>query len=136
MGLTLAKGEDPQKLRKQIAIIQSRFKVQVDEKEKISAVMNAEGLRYADAIGQVQRLCKMKSEPVTARKLIKANHENFRLKDGESCFQDAEARKVETVLSASEAKKCYHCGETGHMAFNSFGVNCFKTAFLSIKTMG
>ena len=27
------------------------------------------------------------------------------------------ARKIETVLSASEAKKCYHCGETGHMTF-------------------
>ena len=43
MGLTLAKGEDPRKLGKWIAIIQSRFKVQVDEKENISAVVNAEG---------------------------------------------------------------------------------------------
>ena len=78
IGLTLAKGTDPQKLGKRIAIIQSHFKVQVDEKETISAVVNAGGFRYADAIGQVQRLCEMKSEPVIARKLIKAMHENFR----------------------------------------------------------
>ena len=77
MGLTLVKGEDPRKLGKRIAVIQSRFKIQVEEKEKILAVVNAGGSRYADAIGQVQRFCKMKSEPVTARKLIKAMHENF-----------------------------------------------------------
>ena len=82
-GLTLAKEEDPRKLGKRTAIIQSRFKVQVEEKEKILAVVNAGGFRYADAIGQEHRLCKMKSEPVTARKLIKAKHEKFRLKGGE-----------------------------------------------------
>ena len=42
------------------------------------AMVNAGGFRYADAIGQEQeRLCAMKSEPVTARKLINAMHENF-----------------------------------------------------------
>ena len=51
MGLTLAEGEDPRKLGKHIAIIQSRFKVQVEEKGKISAVVNAGGFRYVDAIG-------------------------------------------------------------------------------------
>ena len=66
MGLTLAKGEDPQKLGKRIAIIQSGFKIQVEEKEHISAVVNAGGVRYAAAIGQDQRFCKMKLEPVTA----------------------------------------------------------------------
>ena len=54
----------------------------------------------------------MKSEPVTAQKLIKAMHENFRLKGGES-YDDV---KLETMLSVSEAKNCYHCGEIGHMA--------------------
>ena len=54
--LTLAKGEDPRKLEKGMAIIQSGFKVQVEEKEKIFAVVNAGGLRHADAIGQEQRL--------------------------------------------------------------------------------
>ena len=75
MGLTHTKGEDPRKLGKQIAIIQSRFKIQVDQKENISAVVNVR--RYADEIRQVQRLCKMKSEPVIARKLIKAMHESL-----------------------------------------------------------
>ena len=107
MGLTLAKGEDPRKLGTRIAIIQSRFKLQVEEKDKMLAVVNAGGFRYADAIGQEHQLCEIKLEPVTARKLIK----------GESFYQDVEARKVETVLSVSEAKKCYHRGETGHMAF-------------------
>ena len=58
----------------------------------------------------------MTSELVTARKLIKVMHENFRLKSGESSYDNTEARKVETVLSASEPKTCYICGETGHMA--------------------
>ena len=43
MGLTLAKGEDPRKLGKRITFIQSRFKVQVVDKENISAVVNAGG---------------------------------------------------------------------------------------------
>ena len=79
-------------------------------------VVNARGFRYADAIRQEQQLCAMKSEPVTVRKLIKAIHENFRLKGGENGYENVVARKIETVLSASEAKKCYKYGETGHMA--------------------
>ena len=43
MRMTLAKGEDPQKLGKRIAIIQSRFQVQVEEKDTILAVVNAGG---------------------------------------------------------------------------------------------
>ena len=59
----------------------------------------------------------MKSEPVTARKLIKAMHENFRLKGGESCLaKEGEYYKAETVLSTIGAKKCYNCGEIGHTA--------------------
>ena len=38
------------------------------------AMVNAGGFRYADAIGQEERLCAMKSEPATARKPIKAMH--------------------------------------------------------------
>ena len=43
MGMTLPKGEDPRKPGKRIAIIQSRFKVQVEEKDTILAVVNAGG---------------------------------------------------------------------------------------------
>ena len=66
MGLTLAKEKVPQKLGKRIAIIQSQFKVEVEEKDKILAVVNTGVFRYADAIGQEQRLCAMKSKPATA----------------------------------------------------------------------
>ena len=68
MDLIIAREEDPQKNVKRIAIIHSGFKIQVEEKEQIFAVVNAGGVRYADTIGQVQRFCKMKSEPMTARK--------------------------------------------------------------------
>ena len=117
MGLTLAKREDPRKLGKRTAIIQSGFKIKVEEKEKISAIVNSGGIRYADAIGQVQRFCEMKSKPVTARKLIKAMHENFRLRGGESCLaREEENARAETILSMAQAKKCYNCGEIGRMA--------------------
>ena len=58
MGPTFTKEEDSRKLGKRIAIIQSRYKAQVEEKEKISAVVNAGGFRYADAIGQEQCFAK------------------------------------------------------------------------------
>ena len=41
IGLALPKREYPKKLGKQNAIIQSRYKIQVEEKEQISAVVNA-----------------------------------------------------------------------------------------------
>ena len=69
------------------------------------AVANAGGVRYVDAIGQVQRFCKMKSEPVTARKIVKAMYEHFRLRGGETCLTKEEDRQVKTVLRVGEAKK-------------------------------
>ena len=64
-GSNAQKRRRPAKLGKRIAFIQSGLKIKLKRK-KISAVVNPRGAKYADAIGQVQRFCGMKSEPVTA----------------------------------------------------------------------
>ena len=77
--------------------------------------MNAGWFCCANVVGQVQRLCKVKSGPVTARKLINAMYENFRLRSGESYLTKEEEGKVETVLSMGEAKKMLQLEEIDHM---------------------
>ena len=78
----------------------------------------------------------MKTEPVTARKLIKAMHENFRLKGGESFYGVVVARRVETIPSVSEAKKVLQLWrDWSHGKYMSVQ-NMFSACLSAISVLG
>ena len=82
MVFKLGKNVDLKKLREEIAVIQSGYNCKNDETQKIIVVINAAGKIYADTIQQDTVRFEVQSVPVTARRLIKAMHENYRLKGG------------------------------------------------------
>ena len=90
----MQKGDDPRKFGKRIAIIQSGFKNQVEEKKRFLRLRPPEAL------------CT----------LARSNREHVLLKGGEIYLTKEEDVKVEPMLSLDQSRKCYNCGEIGHVA--------------------
>ena len=67
-----------------MAVIQQGFHCKIEEKDKISAMVNVTERLYTDTYKQEQDNCGIKSVPVTSRGLIKAIHETYCLKGGQS----------------------------------------------------
>ena len=113
MNLKLSSGEDPKKLGERIAMVQAGYTCKVDENQKIATVVSAGGKAYANTIQQETMLCEFKNEKMTAKRLIKAMQQNFRLKGGEE--SDDEVSVLETALALGNFPgKCYNCGKPGH----------------------
>ena len=59
-------------------------------------------------------LCEFRNEKMTAKRLIKAMHQNFRLKGG-SDSDDKDSVRMETALALGNFPgKCYNCRKPGH----------------------
>ena len=93
----------------------------VDEDLKIAVVVNAAGKHYATAIQQERKHLKVMRETVTARKLIKAMQDEWKISGGQDAKHDGDDDDItnETALNATSTfhrdVKCYICGEKGHM---------------------
>ena len=80
--LKLSKNVDPKKLGKRMAMIQAGYNCKLDKTQNIAVVVSAAGKIYTDTIQQETVCCEVNSVPVTTGRLIKAMHENYRLKRG------------------------------------------------------
>lgn len=101
-----------------MAVIQGKYKCTVEEKYKISVVVNAAGQLHANAISTAQQMLKIKGKTVAAKKLIKAIQEEWWISGG----NDGNKKVVkvnETSLQATGGYqgRRYNCGEQGHKAY-------------------
>ena len=90
MNLKLSSGEDPKKVGERIAMVQAGYTCRVDKNHKIATVVSAGGKAYANTIQQETMLYEIKNEKMTAKRLIKAMQQNFRLKGGEESDDESE----------------------------------------------
>ena len=115
MDLKLSKREDPEKLLDEMAMIELEYQVDVEEKQRIAAVVKAAGPQYADAIRLAQ---SNKGSAVTADDLVEEMCKSWRISGGKS-DDDTPRGGDETVLASTNvgnSDKCYNCGEEGHKA--------------------
>lgn len=114
MSLELKRTQDPESLGDEIAAIETAFRVPMDEKQKIAAVVNASGEQYADTILMATNKA---GSSVTAEDLIDAMGEKWRITSGS---KETEEQPLETALSVINKKpfkfSCYSCGDKGHRA--------------------
>ena len=82
MQLKLKKNASLKKLGKELTALKSRYNCRLDKEQNITAVVTTAGRDYAETIQQETLILGIKTQPVTARTLIKAMHEKWRIGGG------------------------------------------------------
>ena len=143
MSLKLKRTEDPEDLGDSIAALETEYGSPIDEKQKIAAIVKTAGHYYRDAIQNETARINATGGAVTAEDLIEAMSENWRIGGGTSTtskeVDDSEPTDValSDVPGAFANRKCFKCGEKGHMARNCtktgtsqnngpYGGNCYE----------
>ena len=119
MALKLKKDQDPDELGNELADIETMYRSKLSKKEKVAAIVNAAGARYADVIRSETKVIEEKGGNVTAEDLIEAMSETFRISGGAKDADDEDDdHELETKLSTVGGRTfggvCYHCGKPGH----------------------
>ena len=111
MKLKLSRKEDRKKLGKRIAMIQGGYTCKVDGNQKLAVVsMPAERLTLTNH--QETMICDTKREKMTAKRLIEAIQQNFRLKGGANS-DDKDIVKETALFPGNFPGNCYNCGKSG-----------------------
>ncbi len=119
MNLKLKKDEDPDMLGDEISNIETMYRSEMSEKEKVVAVVKAAGALYSDVIRQESKDIERAGVDVTVEASIDAMSEKFRISGGnKEPDDDKDSTDHEVTLTNKDVRKfsgvCYHCGEVGH----------------------
>lgn len=121
MKLEVGPRQDPDELGDQIAAIENEYGSQLDEKQKIAAVVKAAGRLYAAEINSTTNRITTGGGTVTAEDLIEACNESWRISgNGKSKTTGEGEVPNEATLGSTPGQfngSCYKCGEKGHKAF-------------------
>ena len=112
-----------------MVVIKAEYNCKIDKIQKITVVVSAAGKIYTDTIQQETVRCEIQSVPVTARRLIKAMHENYCFKGGgnsEDNYKNSRNgnnnvdRHNAALIGADEParQKCFTYGKIGRWARN------------------
>ena len=117
MNLKLRSDDDPEDLADKIASIESLYRCELEEKQRVTIIVRASGKHYADVIRQETMRLKDAGKTVTGDALIEAMHECWRMRGVNA--NDSEDEVIEAAIVSTDAQarmKCYRCGETGYRA--------------------
>ena len=90
-------------------MIQCGYACKVDENQKLAVLVNVGGKAYADKIFQETVICNIKSEKMTAKRLVETMQLNF-MPNGGADSDDEDSINETALVTGAFQYKCYNCG--------------------------
>ena len=125
MSLDLKMGQDPDELSTAIAQLEIEYRNDLQESNKVAALVSAVGLQYASLIHSETMIIERAGEEVTCDVLIEAMCDDWSI-GGSGKTIDKQIMPTETMLADQGcfAKICYNCGKPRHIANTCLEEKC------------